>query len=326
MDVATPTEVHRKPIPAEGEDGLFRQSWYPVCLSSEVPTGSVIGRSFLDGRVVIFRGDNGIARVTSAYCPHVGADLAIGRVVENRVQCAFHYFEYDGSGRCVKTGAGDPPPKNACLFVFPSQERWGIVWAFNGVTPLFELPHLGHEEDEMIWGNYTLPEPLKCDGWVFAANTPDMQHLKAVHGVKFDVDDPHDIIEWDEYGLRYPIKATHQGGVALDWMLGLRGTSFFWRTGTYNGFWCAAVTGFGLPYPGVHTLYGAYLVLRGPGEEERLATMKAVSERTIGEDRPILDTIRYRPGALTAADRSLAKYLAMVRKFPRAHPSAPFIR
>ncbi len=322
----TPNAIRSKHIPAEGEDGLFRQSWYPICLSSEVPKGEVIGRGFLDGRIVVFRGEDGIAHVMSAYCPHVGADLGVGKVVGNNVQCAFHHWEYDGTGQCVKTGIGDPAPKAACLFKFPSVERWGIVWAFNGEEPLFELPHLGYEEDEMLWGNYTLPEPLKCDPWIFAANTPDMQHLKAVHGVKFDTEDPHDIIEWDDWGLEYPVSATHQGGVRLEWRLGLRGTGFFWRTGTFNGFWCAAVTGFGIPYPGVHTLYGAYIILRGPGEDERLATMKGVSERTIGEDKEILNTIHYRHGILTAGDRTLAKYLDMVRNFPRAHPSAPFIR
>ena len=326
MGIQTRKLVRNKAIPAEGEDGLFRQSWYPICLSADVAKGQVVGRTFLDGKIVVFRGDDGIANVMSAYCPHVGADLSVGRVAGNNVQCAFHHWEYDGSGQCVKTGIGDPPPKAACLFKFPSVERWGIIWAFNGETPLFELPHLGYEESEMIWGNYSLTEPLKCDPWVFAANTPDMQHLKAVHGVKFDTDDPHDIIEWEEYGLRYPVKATHQGGIKLEWMLGLRGTGFFWRTGTYDNFWCAAVTGFGIPYPGAHTVYGAYLVLRGPGEEQRLKTMKAISERTIGEDKDILNTIHYRHGILSAGDRSLAKYLEIVRNFPRAHPSAPYIR
>lgn len=321
-----PAPPQYKPIPAEGEDGLFRQAWYPICLSSELPKGKVLGCDFLDGKVVAFRGEDGVARVMSAYCPHVGADLSVGRMVGNNVQCAFHHFEFDGDGVCVKTGIGDPPPRQACLFKFPTIERWNIVWAFNGDEPLFELPDLGHSEDEMLIGAYKLPEPFKCDPWVFAANTPDMQHLKAVHKVKFAVEDPHDIIEWDEWGLRYPIKANHQGGVKIEWELGLRGSGFFWRTGTYDGWWCAAVTGFGLPRPGQHHVYGAYMVLKGDGAEERFRIAKGITERTIGEDKPILDTIHYRQGTFTAADRTLARYLMMVRNFPRAHPSAAFIR
>jgi len=326
MGVQGPKVVRAKPIPAEGEDGLFRQSWYPICLSSEVPVGTVLGRGFLDGKVVVFRGDDCVPRVMSAYCPHVGADLSVGKVLGNNVQCAFHHFEYDGSGVCVKTGIGDPPPRSACLFVFPSQERWGIVWVFNGETPLFDLPDLGHAEDEMLIGPYKMAEPLNCDPWVFAANTPDMQHLKAVHKVQFAVDDPHDIVQWDQWGLQYPIRAVHQGGAEIDWMLGLRGTGFFWRTGTYNGWWCAAITGFAIPQPGQHQVYGAYMVLKGEGAEERFNIARSITERTIGEDKDILNTLHYRQGTFTAADRTLTKYLKMVRDFPRAHPSAAFIR
>ena len=37
-----------RPIPAEGEKGLFTQSWFPLCLAREVPPGKVLGVDFLD--------------------------------------------------------------------------------------------------------------------------------------------------------------------------------------------------------------------------------------------------------------------------------------
>lgn len=325
MDTNMPTSpVRAKPIPAEGEGGLFRQSWYPICFSTEVPPGQVVGRTFLDGKVAVFRTAEGALSIVSAYCPHVGADLSIGKVVGGNIQCAFHHWEYDATGVCVKTGIGDPPPRSACLFRFPSQERWGIVWAFNGTEALYDLPTLPYAEDEVLIGNYTTPEPMRSDPWVFAANTPDMQHIKVVHGVKFGAADPHDLIRWNEWGLEYNVLGEHQGGKPIDWTLGLRGM-FFYRHGTYDGWWCAAITGFSLPRPGAHNVFGAYMVLKGEGAEERLASAKVLSERTIAEDYALLDTIRYRQGILTAADRSLSKYLNMVRNWPRAHPSAPFI-
>ena len=314
------------PIAAEGEDGLFRQSWYPLCLSSEVAVGQILGCPFLDGKVVAFRGENGALSVTSAYCPHVGSDLSVGKMVGNNIQCAFHHWEYNGEGICEKTGIGDPPPRSACLFVFPSEERWGIVWVFNGETPLFDLPDIGYPEDQLAIWSYRYPRPFHSDPWVFAANTPDMQHTKVVHKVEFAHGDPHDAIEWDEWGLKYNIKATHQGGVPIDWDLGLRGTGLFWRAGTYGDFWCAAIAGYGLPAPGMHQVFGAAMVLRGEGSEERLAKMRGITERTVGEDEDILNTVHYRQGVFTAADRSLARYLSIVRNFPRAHPSAAFIR
>ena len=326
MDESQSTITRHSHIPAEGEDGLFRQSWYPICLSSEVGAGSVIGRGFLDGRVVIFRTGEGAPQVMSAYCPHLGADLSIGKVVGNVVQCAFHHWQYDASGSCVKTGIGDPPPAGAKLFKFPAVERWGIVWVFNGETPLFELPELPFAEDELEIRTYKYPRPFACDPWVFAANTPDMQHIKVVHKVQFTVDDPHDLVRWDQWGLEYTIKGIHQGGLEIEWHAGLRGTGFFWRTGTANGQWSGAVTGFGLHEPGSHQVYGAYMVKKGPDADAQLEQMRLITERTIDEDSELLNTIHYRKGILTKADRTLAKYLLMVRDFPRAHPAARFIR
>src|SRR5690606_12696574 len=64
----------RHPVPREGEGGLYTQSWFPVCRSDEVPPGTVIGRPFLGGRIIVWRGMDSIARVAGAYCLHVGAD------------------------------------------------------------------------------------------------------------------------------------------------------------------------------------------------------------------------------------------------------------
>ena len=91
--VIPPTRQGR-PIPPEGADGLFTQSWFPICLASAINVGDVQGFDFLDGRVVVWRGDDGQAHVTSAFCPHMGASLEAGDVVENQLRCAFHHWEY----------------------------------------------------------------------------------------------------------------------------------------------------------------------------------------------------------------------------------------
>lgn len=324
-DVTEVAEADRVHIPAEGEDGLFRQSWYPICLSSEVAEGEVIGRGFLDGRVIVFRTDDGVARVMSAFCPHLGADLAVGEVVDQHVQCAFHHWHYDTDGVCVSTGIGDRPPPSARLFRFPSVERWGIVWVFNGEEPLFDLPLLTDDEHRLAIGTYKHPDEFTCDPWVFAANTPDLQHIQVVHKLRF-TEDPYRTVEWTPWGLTIAIKGLHQGDVEIDWRIGLCGTGFFWRTGTTGGHWSGAITGFGLHEPGRQLVYGAYFVREGPESSVQLEAMRALTERTIGEDRELLSTIRYRQGQLTRADRLLARYLDLVRDYPRAHPSAPFIK
>lgn len=320
------------PVPFEGEGGLFYQTWYPVCLSEDVSNGQVIGRDFLDGRVIVVRGESGQVRVQSAYCPHVGADLSVGRVVGDRVQCAFHEWEYDETGRCVKTAVGDPAPKAACIFSFPTLEKYGVIWAFNGEEPLWDLPSFDKPEDQLLMKTI-VSETYTCDGWIFACNTPDMQHIKVVHKVQFKHDDPHKMVDWHEDGFDYDIEADHQGGIPIRWRVGIRGSSFFWQRGTYDGWWLGATTGFSCPRPGEHQVFLTLAVDRGDGSEadlaraqERLDIAEALLGRTVGEDKDILNTIHYRPGTLTKGDTTLSRYLDFLRDMSRAHPSADFIR
>jgi phenylpropionate dioxygenase-like ring-hydroxylating dioxygenase large terminal subunit len=120
-------------------------------MSSELLPGKILGTTFLDGRIVVFRGESGRVQALSAYCPHLGADLATGSVVGEAIRCAFHHWEYSQEGTCLKTGPGDPPPPGACLFRFPTAEKYGIIWVFNGKTPHFDLPDFPYPEDDLVF-------------------------------------------------------------------------------------------------------------------------------------------------------------------------------
>jgi len=315
-----------RPVPAEGENGLFTQSWNAVAWSSDVGRGSVIGRDFLDGRIVIYRGADNMVRAMSAYCPHLGADLSLGDVVENNLRCAFHHWQYDEIGQCRKTASGDPAPRGACLFVFPTIERYGIIFVFNGEQPLFGLPDFPIADEELVFGSPYPVQTLDCDPWAFCANTPDMQHLKVVHNINFNHADPHDRYNWHTYGFDYKYEADAHDGVAAGYTIGIRGTSIFYRHGEASDeFFRASIVGFGIPRPGKMVVYSVNGVRKGPKAEEQLAIANKISAQVFSEDREIMNTIHYRPGHLTQADLSLSRFLNYVRHYPRAHPSADFI-
>jgi len=327
-----PTTRHGERLPAEGENGVFSKGWFPICTSEQVGPGQIRGEDFLDGRVVVYRGDDGVARVMSAYCPHVGSDLSVGRVVGDAIQCAFHKWEFDRHGVCVRTAIGDEPPAWAQLFKFPVVERYGVVWAHNGDLPTWDIPDFEFPDEELVFRVFRYA-PMTCDPWVAAANTPDMQHLKTVHGARFHGEDPHDLVAWDDWGFSYSIIADDQVGVPISWRVGIRGTSLFQQEGPYGDFWLGAIAGMGIPRPGQCTVFSiqALRKIDGPDAgailEERFARAESLMRRTIdAEDLAILNTIHYRPGALTPSDKTLGAYLNFVRHYPRAHPSAEFIR
>jgi len=324
-----------KPVPREGEDGLFTESWFPVCMSSEVQPGQVIGRSFLDGRIVIFRGQDGAATVLSAYCPHVGADLAAGKVVGDRIQCGFHRWEFNADGWCEKTGLGDPPPETACLYKFHSQEKFGLVWAFNGDKPWWDIPEYPKAEEELVFSvSYDVPE-LPVDPWVVCANTPDWQHLKAVHRLDFDHEWLYDKIAWTDHSMEYDLQAKLERGAGppLNARVGIYGTSFFRLYGEFMGQWIAALTAFHMVAPGRTQVYYSLGTTRSDGSPEDDARVAMthdllfrLGKSIVTDDRPILHSLKYAPGVMTRSDRALTKYLKMVRNFPRSHDSAEFIK
>jgi nitrite reductase/ring-hydroxylating ferredoxin subunit len=318
-----------KPVPAEGENGLFTQSWFPLCLSSEVQKGKILGVDFLDGRVIVVRGEDGVAHVLSAYCPHLGSDLSVGDVVGDTVRCAFHHWQYDHNGVCVKTGVGDLPPPGACLFKFPTAEKHGLIWAFNGEEPLFEIPDFPYPQDDLAMKAGAFAKLLPVDPWVICCNTPDMQHIKALHNITFDQEDPDEEIEWTDHSMLYDFKGKHANGEPIEYRVGIYGTSIFYQSSVFNGRWFGCLAPLGLPRPGQTKTFFVIAARKSDSDE---ATTEAfidfaidLEKKVVSEDVPILQTIRFRPGTLTKSDKTLAKFLQYVRNYPRAHPSAEFI-
>lgn len=324
-----PKARHGKPVPAEGTDGLFTQSWFPICLAADIPEGTVKGYDFLDGRVVVWRGEDGLARVTSAYCPHMGASLEAGKVVGDRVQCAFHLWEYDQSGKCKKTGIGDTPPPTACLFVFPTIEKWGIIWAFNGETPLYDLPDFNRPNDKILIKAIELPDWMPVDPWVQCANTPDIQHIISLHRVAFEGKPPEERIEWGDYDMQYDFEGRYDTGTYVSWRVGVFGTSLYYQSSDLAGRWFGFLVPMGLPRPGFAKNFMVVAVDKtdDPAADRDFLELALLTEMGIvGEDTHIMTTMKFRPGTLTKSDKALGKYFDFLRAYPRAHPSAPFIR
>jgi phenylpropionate dioxygenase-like ring-hydroxylating dioxygenase large terminal subunit len=313
--------------PAEGEDGLFSLTWHPICLSGDVERGQVKGFDFLDGRVVVMRGEDGVAQVLSAYCPHLGADLAVGKVVGNTVRCAFHHWQYDCSGKCVKTAAGDPAPPTARLFRFPTVERYGVIFAFNAEQPLFDLPALPYPEDELLIRTERYEEELPVDPWVICCNTPDIQHIRVLHGIKFDSNDPGASAQWTDHSMLYEFTGAHAQGEPVHFQVGIYGTTVFYQAGKFLDRWFGFMSPMKVVRPGRTEVYMIIGVRRDePDAEQFLDQIFQLERRVVAEDLDVLRTIRFHAGTLTASDRTLARFLDYLKRYPRGHASGAFIR
>jgi phenylpropionate dioxygenase-like ring-hydroxylating dioxygenase large terminal subunit len=161
----------------------FHQSWFPVGLANEISDGAVVGVDFLGTRVVMYRDPAGNPVVQNAWCPHLGADLSIGQLAEGQMRCAYHHWRFDAHGRCVDIPTGDKIPPGARIPTYPTAEAWGLVWAFNGETPLFGLPNIPDADEAELAFDTRLRGIRQVPGWVSLTNAVDFQHLRTLHNL-----------------------------------------------------------------------------------------------------------------------------------------------
>jgi phenylpropionate dioxygenase-like ring-hydroxylating dioxygenase large terminal subunit len=294
----------------------FHQSWFPLALARDLIPGTPLGRDFLGTRVVLYRDADGKAVVQGAYCPHLGADLSVGQVVDGQIRCAYHHWKFDCAGKCVDIPAGDKIPLGARIPTYPSAEAWGLIWAFNGERPLFPLPGIpGATESELVYESH-FRGTRATDPWVATSNGVDFQHLRTLHGL--GAVDP-DAVTVSDYHMEYRVGG--DGFVQEGRITGVNTFSqhlFFMEQDLYMLFT-------GAPIAHGHTMGFYVFGVRAAGQEAdsaapTLANLRGFVQRLIAEDAPVLDTIRFRPRTLVASDRHLARFFKFVREFPRAVP------
>ena len=211
----------------------FHQSWYAIARSDEVGAGEVIGRDFLDGRAIAYRGENGQAVVMNAYCRHLGADLSMGKVFGNDIRCAFHHWQYGPDGACTKIPASEKIPKAARMFKYPTVEKWGLIWAFNGATPLFDVPEFVDYAEPDLDLRTAEAFDLPVEPWVPFTNSMDFQHLRVLHGLKIECDP--DAIDVGDYRIQYDVRFEDPNLGVFDQRIRVTGTNTIALAGRLNG-------------------------------------------------------------------------------------------
>ena len=103
---------------AQEEEELFPgypRGWFVIGVSAELGSGEVRPIKYFGRDMVLYRGESGSAIVHDAFCPHLGAHLGHGgTVVGESIQCPFHAWRFDETGKCVDVpnaeGLRDEPP------------------------------------------------------------------------------------------------------------------------------------------------------------------------------------------------------------------------
>jgi nitrite reductase/ring-hydroxylating ferredoxin subunit len=327
-----PTQRRGRGFEPQGPEG-YHVGWYPVCLSSELGGDRLVGAEFLSGRVVVLRGDDGAPTVMSAFCRHLGADLSIGDVVDGCIRCAFHHWKYATDGRVVEVPVDEPIPEEARLYVFPSAEQFGVVWAYNGDREPTEFPRFhGFDTDALYYkpGPRETIREYPVEPWVLLTNSCDIQHLRALHGLQIDVDT--DAIEMTDHTIDYDAHIVDPNLGEMEQHITVYGTNTIMLTGQMGGM-DVLMGSSAVPLPDGRARnfqYAATPRATGTDEEREQADVAlsmalAFGEQLLKDDDRVMSTIHFREDLLLPADRALTRFLRYVRAFPRANPAREFL-
>ncbi|HYC53778.1 MAG TPA: Rieske 2Fe-2S domain-containing protein [Candidatus Binatia bacterium] len=164
----------------------YPNGWYQVAYSDELEVGAPEPLHYFGKELVIYRGEDGQARVFDAFCPHLGAHLGFGGKVEgNDIRCPFHGWRYGSDGKCNEVPYGKRIPPSARLKAWEVIEKNGLimVWHHGGGKAadwqIPDVPEYGSEE----WTPYVKRRwKIRAHNQEMAENSVDIAHFRYVHG------------------------------------------------------------------------------------------------------------------------------------------------
>lgn len=292
-------------------------------------------------RVVVFRGEDGALHGLDAFCPHMGTDLAIGRVVGNRLRCYFHHWRFDGNGRCTDIPCGEPAPERARANAYDVRERYGFLWIWPAQAAPSDVPGFPELDGRDVYAmpGRTMHRP--CHPTVNMINGLDAQHLRTVHRIPLDMtlktaeaDDGRTI----EFRMEATLPAASPGQRGVRFLLGpsyaysmryVDATVGLLRTledVRWFGRWHAEPTRMLFAYTplgvGRGQVQPIYISPRPAGWVGRVAAWTRLAATVLGflwlrdEDGKIYDNIRFQPNALLAIDSGVARFIRYVNRLP----------
>ncbi|GMH11895.1 hypothetical protein Nepgr_013736 [Nepenthes gracilis] len=111
----------------------WTEEWYPLYLTQNIPDDAPLALTVFDRQLVLYRDGGGQLRCHEDRCPHRLAKLSEGQLVDGRLECLYHGWQFDGEGKCVKIPqlpAGAKIPLQACVRKYEVRDSQGVVWVW----------------------------------------------------------------------------------------------------------------------------------------------------------------------------------------------------
>jgi vanillate monooxygenase len=158
-----------------------KNTWYVACTPDEIDE-KPLGRKICGESIVFYRGAQGQVAALDDFCPHRGAPLSLGKVLEGKLVCGYHGLEMGCDGKTIAM-PGQRVRGFPAIRSYPVVERYGFVWVWTGDAALADeskIKHLEwHENPEWAYGGGLFH--IACDYRLMIDNLMDLTHETYVH-------------------------------------------------------------------------------------------------------------------------------------------------
>lgn len=130
---STFTQAAPKTEPESDEPFNWRACWYPIAFLVDLPSERPYGFSIYDEAFVLFRDATGQLICLQDRCPHRAAKLSDGQILNGRLECLYHGWQFGAKGTCLQIPHLQTPaeiPARACVPAFEIAEHQGMVWVW----------------------------------------------------------------------------------------------------------------------------------------------------------------------------------------------------
>lgn len=164
---------------------FVEDAWYIAAWSSEV-TATPRAVTVLGNRIALFRTAAGAPVAFADRCPHRGFPLSKGQVVGDVLQCGYHGFTFEATGRCCRIPSQEHIPRGTVVRRYPLVERWQWIWIWTGDPDAADEALIPRDRDlgfdggpwvAAIGGDFA----VRARYQLFNENLLDLTHLTFLH-------------------------------------------------------------------------------------------------------------------------------------------------
>lgn len=201
--------------------GLLGQ-WYLAACSVQVRHNSPYGVKIAGEQVVLWRGADGLVRCVEDFCPHRGAKLSLGVVMDKDLSCRYHGVTVDGTGAIVRVPAmpGCALEGRRPLRDYKVREVADAIFIYVPSVEVPEAPEpvFPYELTEPSWQRFVCSVRWDVNHRLIVENVADPMHGVYLHADSFTLayGAKQDTLKLERTDTGFSVSRVAQQGVNFD--------------------------------------------------------------------------------------------------------------